>query len=107
MGNALIVNGSHLTPCTHGCARLLTLLQRTNFFDRVHERSLEAPQKDIHLTADVILPRFSLKDWTKEGVRFWKRTWASAKTFAVLCDQSLKHGSQIPPALIDVDDFLV
>jgi DNA-binding NtrC family response regulator len=53
------------------------------------------------------LPRFSLKDWTKEGMRFWKRTWASAKTFAVLCDQSLKHDSQIPPALIDVDDFLV
>jgi DNA-binding NtrC family response regulator len=107
VGNALIVNGSHLAPCSHGCARLLSLLQRTNFFERVHERSFEAPQKDIHLTPDVILPRFSLKDWTKEGVRFWKRTWASAKTFAVLCDQSLKHDSQIPPALIDVDDFLV
>ena len=107
MGNALIVNGSHPTPCTHGCASLLTLLQRTKFFDRVQERSLESPQKDINLTPDLILPRFSLKDWTKEGVRFWKRTWTSAKTFAVLCDQSLKHDSQIPPALIDVDDFLV
>ena len=107
MGNALIVNGSHLTPCAHGCASLLTLLQRTKFFDRVQERSFESPQKDIHLTPDLILPRFSLKDWTKEGVRFWKRTWTSAKTFAVLCDQTLKHDSQIPPALIDVDDFLV
>lgn len=107
MGNALIVNGSHFTPCAHGCASLLTLLQRTNFFDRVQERSFESPPRDIQLIPDLILPRFTLKDWTKESVRFWKRTWASAKTFAVLCDQSLKHDSQIPPALIDVDDFLV
>ena len=107
MGNALIVNGSGLTTCPHGCASLLTLLRRTNFFDRVQERSFESPQRDIHLTPDVILPRFLLKDWAKESVKIWKRTWASAKTFAVLCDQTLKHDGQIPPALIDVDDFLV
>ncbi|HET6976754.1 MAG TPA: sigma-54 dependent transcriptional regulator [Pyrinomonadaceae bacterium] len=107
MGNALIVNGSHFTPCAHGCASLLTLLQRTNFFDRVQERSFESPPRDAPLTPDLILPRFTLKDWTKESVRFWKRTWASAKTFAVLCDRNLKNDSQIPPALIDVDDFLV
>jgi DNA-binding NtrC family response regulator len=40
-------------------------------------------------------------------MKLWKRTWASAKTFAVLCDQVVKHKVQIPPALIDVDDFLV
>jgi DNA-binding NtrC family response regulator len=82
-------------------------LRRTKFFDRVQERSFESPQRDINLIPDLILPRFTLKDWTKEGVRLLKRTWSSAKTFAVLCDHTLKPDWQIPPALIDVDDFLV
>jgi DNA-binding NtrC family response regulator len=107
VGNALIVNGNGLTPCAHGCASLTNLLRRTNFFDLIQERSFESPHKDIHLTPDVILPRFLLKDWAQQSIKRWKRTWASAKTFAVLCDQTLKHESQIPPALIEVDDFLV
>ena len=106
MGNALILNGNGLAPCPHGCASLRTMLRRTNFFDRVQERSFESPDKDVQNTPDLILPRFLLKDWAKESIKPWKRTWTSAKTFAVICDQTVKHG-QIPPALIDVDDFMV
>jgi DNA-binding NtrC family response regulator len=83
------------------------MLRRTNFFDLVQERSFEAPQKDIFHPPDLILPRFLLKDWSIESFKLWKRKWASAKTFAVICDQTLKHERQIPTALIDVDDFLV
>lgn len=82
------------------------MLRRTNFFDVVQEQSFESPHKNIKHTPDLILPRFLLKDWAKESLRLWKRTWTSAKTFAVICDQTLKQ-DQIPPALIDVDDFLV
>lgn len=82
------------------------MLRRTNFFDLVQERSFESPDKDIKHTPDLILPRFLLKDWARESIKLWKRTWTSAKTFAVICDQTLKQ-DQIPPALIDVDDFLV
>src|SRR5262245_23107399 len=106
VGNALILNGNGLPPCSHQCDSLLAMLRRTNFFDLVQERSFESPQKDISHTPDIILPRFLLKDWGKESVKLWKRPWASAKTFAVICDQTLKH-EQIPSALIDVDDFLV
>jgi len=83
------------------------MLRRTNFFDLVQERSFESPHRDIHHAPDLILPRFLLKDWSKESTKLWKRMWASAKTFAVICDQTLKHEPQIPTALIDVDDFLI
>jgi len=106
VGNALIVNGNGLTPCSHQCASLLTLLRQTNFFDFVQEKSFESPQREIQHTPDLILPRFLLKDWTNGSIKLWKRTWASAKTFAVICDQTLRHERQIPPALIEVDDFL-
>ncbi|HSS22534.1 MAG TPA: sigma-54 dependent transcriptional regulator [Pyrinomonadaceae bacterium] len=107
MRNALIVNGNGLTPCSGQCDSLITLLRRDKFFDLVQETSVESPPTDINLIPDLILPRFLLRDWTTPSVRLWKRTWASAKTFAVLCDQTVKHNGQIPPALIDVDDFLV
>ena len=80
------------------------MLRRTNFFDLVQERSFESPHKDIHHVPDLILPRFLLKDWSLERFKLWKRKWASAKTFAVICDRNLEP--QIPTALIDVDDFL-
>lgn len=107
MRNVLIVNGNGLTPCSYHCASLITLLRRANFFDLVQETSFECPETDINLNPDLILPRFLLKDWAKQSLKLWKRTWASAKTFAVLCDQTVKHDWQIPPALLDVDDFLV
>jgi DNA-binding NtrC family response regulator len=80
------------------------MLRRTNFFDLVQERSFESPQKDIHHVPDLILPRFLLKDWSLERFKLWKRKWAAAKMFAVICDRNLEP--QIPTALIDVDDFL-
>lgn len=36
-----------------------------------------------------------------------KKTWASAKTFALLCDQEVRQKAIIPSALMDFDDFLV
>src|SRR5262245_45342428 len=71
VGNALILNGNGLAPCPHGCGSLRHMLRRTNFFDRVHERSFEAPDKDVHNTPDLILPRFLLKDWAKESIKRW------------------------------------
>ncbi|MBA3357673.1 MAG: sigma-54-dependent Fis family transcriptional regulator [Pyrinomonadaceae bacterium] len=107
MRNVLIINGNGFTPCSHNCGSLITLLRRAAFFDSVQETSIESPQTDINLIPDLILPRFLLQDWTRQGMKLFKKTWASAKTFALLCDQEVKHNWQIPPALIDVDDFLV
>jgi DNA-binding NtrC family response regulator len=105
--NALIINGNGFTPCSHHCGSLITLLQRANFFDRVQETSIECPPSEINLVPDLILPRFLLQDWAVQGMKLCKKTWSSAKTFALLCDQGMKHKGSIPPALIDVDDFLV
>lgn len=37
----------------------------------------------------------------------WKKTWSSAKTFALLCDQEVKQKGIIPSDLMEFDDFLV
>jgi len=86
---------------------LIALLKRANFFDRVQETSMESPQADGNLIPDLILPRLSLRDWTKQGMSLCKRSWASAKTFALLCDQETKHNGIIPSDLMEFDDFLV
>ncbi len=36
-----------------------------------------------------------------------KKAWASAKTFALLCDQEVRQNGIIPSDLMDFDDFLV
>jgi DNA-binding NtrC family response regulator len=105
--SALVINGNGFTPCSHHCGSLITLLRRANFFDRVQETSIESPQTDIKLIPDLILPRLSLRDWTKQGIWLCKKTWAPASTFALLCDQEVRNKGNIPTALIDFDDFLV
>lgn len=107
MRNALVINGNGITPCSRQCASLLTLLRRANVFDRVQETSIESPQKDVNFVPDLIFPRLSLRGWTRYGMSFWKRTWASAKTFALLCDQEVRQRGIIPSDLMDFDDFLV
>ncbi len=84
----------------------MTLLNRTHTFDRVQETSIECPRTEPNLVPDLILPRLLLQDWAKHGARFCKQQWASAKTFAVLCDRDAQRGERIPPALIDVDDLV-
>lgn len=107
MRNALIVNGNGISPCPHHCGSLTTLLRQGRFFDLVQETSIDSPQADLKLTPDLILLRFLLKDWSHQTRKLWKRSWASAKTIAVLCDQTLRPNEQIPTELIDVDDFLI
>lgn len=106
MRNALIINGSGFSPCSQCGDSLITLLNRAHVFDRVLETSIECPQTDTNLIPDLILPRFLLQDWAKHGMQFCKQTWASAKTFAVLCDRDVQPKEKIPPDLIDVDDFV-
>ncbi len=101
--NALIINGSGFIPCSQRCGSLITLLNRA--FDRVQEISIECPRIEPNLVPDLILPRFLLQDWAKHGMQFCKQTWTSAKTFAVLCDRDVQK-ENIPPALINVDDFV-
>jgi DNA-binding NtrC family response regulator len=84
-----------------------TLLRRANFFDRVQETSIESPHADVNFIPDLILPRFSLRGWTTKGMWLCKKTWASAKTFALLCDQEVTQKGTIPSDLLDFDDFLV
>ena len=103
--NALIINGNGFTPCSHHyCGSLIALLRRARVFERVQETSIESPPTDIDVMPDLILPRFSPQDWARQGLQFCKRTWTSAKTFALFCDREGKQ--KIPSALIDVDDFL-
>ena len=106
MRNALVVNGSGFIPCSKSCDSLISLLQRAHVFDRVDETSIGASATEPNLVPELILPRFMLQDWAKNGMQFCKQTWASAKTFAVLCDGDPQSNKGIPPALIDVDDFV-
>lgn len=101
--SALIINGDGVGPCSHYCSSLIALLRRAQTFDRIHETSVDSSHTDVNLTPDLILPRFLLHDWAQYGMQLCKKSWASAKTFAVLCEQEVK---QIPPALLEVDDFL-
>jgi DNA-binding NtrC family response regulator len=84
----------------------MALLQRAHNFDRIQETSIDAPPRDLNLAPDIILPRFRLHDWAQYGMQLCKKSWASAKTFAVLCERGLKQEEKIPPALLEVDDFL-
>ena len=54
---------------------------------------------------DLLLPRFSPHDW--KSFEACKKAWSSVKTFALLCSKDGTHEADIPPALIEVDDFLV
>lgn len=107
MRSALVINGNSFTPCSRHCGSLIALLKSANFFDRVQETSLESPPADVNLHPDLILPRLSLRDWTKQKLLLCKKTWASAKIFALLCDQETKHHGIIPADLMEFDDFLV
>ena len=105
MRSALVINGNGFTPCSRHCGSLISLLRRANFFDRVQETSIGSTQTDLNLNPDLILSRLSLRDWTKQEIL--PRYWASARTFALLCDQEVKDNGNIPSTLIDFDDFLV
>ena len=69
--------------------------------------SIDSPQTGVNFIPDLILPRFSLRSWTRPGIWLWKKTWASAKIFALLCDQEVRQKGIIPSDLMDFDDFLV
>jgi DNA-binding NtrC family response regulator len=104
--SALIINGNGFAPCSHHCGSLIALLRRVHAFDRIQETSIDCPQRDINLIPDLILPRFLLHESAQHGIQLCKKTWASAKTFAVLCEREAKHEGKIPAALFEVDDFL-
>ncbi|HEY3028339.1 MAG TPA: sigma-54 dependent transcriptional regulator [Pyrinomonadaceae bacterium] len=106
MRNALIINGSGFIPCSQRCNSLISLLQGAHVFDRVLETSIESARAEPNLVFDLILPRFLFRDWARHGMQFCKQTWVSTRTFAVLCDRERKSRERIPPALIDVDDFV-
>jgi DNA-binding NtrC family response regulator len=103
--NALIVNGSGFIPCSPRCDSLINLLSRARAFDRIHETSIESPAADPGLAPDVIVPRFMLGDWARHGIELCKEKWASARTFAVICDRDGQR-DKISTALIKVDDFV-
>lgn len=106
MRNALIINGTGFTPCSQHNSSLISLLYRAHAFDRVLEMSVESGRTEFELAADLIVPRFRFEDWAREGLDRCKRTWASAKTFLLLCDQWVAHEGETSSALFEVDDFL-
>ena len=105
MRNVLIINGAGFTACSHHRSSLVSLLYRAHEFDLVQETSVEANKTDNGVIPDLIVPRFLLEDWIKQGLELCQRTWSSAKTFVLLCDRHAPH-EEVPAALIDVDDFL-
>ncbi len=106
MRNVLIINGNGLGSVACNCGSLATLLRGAEVFDGVQETSVEKLCSVGNLVPDLILHRFLLRDWADRGREICKTTWASAKTFVVLCDQAVQRKKGISSALIDVDDFL-
>jgi len=105
--SALIVNGTGFVPCSETCDSLITLLNRAQTFDYVRETSVERAPTEQSQVPDLILPRFLFQDWSRYGMQFCRKAWASAHTFAVLCSRCGQSRETIPPALIDVDDFVI
>jgi len=103
--NALIINGRGFTPCSPRCGSLITLLQRVYPFDRVLETFIASPET-VKVEPDLVLPRLPIEYWAKQAIELRRKEWASAKTFALLCERDVEHKGKIPPALFDVDDFL-
>ncbi|HSE34195.1 MAG TPA: sigma-54 factor interaction domain-containing protein, partial [Pyrinomonadaceae bacterium] len=106
MRNALIINSNGFTPCSHLCGSLSRLLRKAGLFDAIHETSVDIPNIEHKLTPDLILPRLFIDDWTNKRLEAAKKAWISAKTFALLCGRNGKR-REIPPALMEVDEFLV
>ena len=107
MRHALIINTSGFTPCSHLCGSLIKLLQNAGLFDAIHETCVDSPPVEQKLVPDLIVPRLVIDDWTSKHLERVKRAWTSAKTFALVCGKNGRRRREIPPALIEVDDFLV
>ena len=104
---ALIINGTGFTPCSHPCGSLTTLLRGAQLFDVVQETCLGSLTADNDVIPDLILPRLLLDDWASLRLEACKKAWTSVKTFALLCGRNAKQQIEIPPSLVEVDDFLV
>lgn len=103
--SALIINGNDFTPCSSHCGSLTKLIREAHLFDAVHEICVDSLVPDNQMTADLILPRFRPEDW--KHFETCKRAWSSVKTFALLCGRNGSHESDIPAAIVEMDDFLV
>lgn len=106
MRNALIINSNGFTPCSHPCGSLTKLLQKAKLFDAIDETSVDSATVE-HKSADLILPRLLIDDWTNKRFNVLKNAWTTAKTFALFCGRNGKNKSDIPSALLEVDEFLV
>ena len=105
MRSALIINGSGFTPCSDPCGSLGTLLRDAHLFDAVHETAADSPALENHSAPDLILLRLPHDEW--KSLEACRKVWSSVKTFALLCGKNGPQETDIPPALIEVDDFLV
>jgi DNA-binding NtrC family response regulator len=81
------------------------MLREAHLFDAVHERAVDSPVLENQSVPDLILLRFPQDEW--KSLEACKTIWSSVKTFALLCGKNGPQKADIPPALIDVDDFLV
>lgn len=72
----------------------------------IDETSVDSASVE-HKSADLILPRLLIDDWTNKRFDVLKKAWTTAKTFALFCGRNGKHKSDIPSALLEVDEFLV
>lgn len=107
MRNAVILRGKGVRPCVHQCESLLPLLLGTQEFAHVQEFSMESLPTAIDLIpALIIFLQFSLRDWVKQVPQSWKRMWASARTFAVICDPKGQDDETALVALPETDDFI-
>ena len=107
MRNALVINSSGFTPCSHPCGSLIKLLHKAHLFDAIHETCIDSPAVEQKLAFDLILHRLVSDDWTSKHLETVKRVWTSAKTFALVCGKDDRRIPEIPAALVEVDDFLV
>jgi len=103
--SALIINGSGFTPCSYPCGSLTRLLRDAHLFDAVHETFVDSLTLESQPAPDLVLPRLLPDD--SKSLDACKKAWSSVKTFALLCGRNVTHKTDVPAALIEVDDFLV
>ena len=105
MRRALIIDCNGFVPCSRDCSSLIDLLTRSQAFAEVTQTSIAAARSGVHSFPDMILPRFSLGDYSPREIEVCANIWPSARVFALLCNRSCTC-KKIPVSFFDVDDFL-
>jgi len=103
--NALILGQSPAQCPTTRCAALVTFVQTSRLFSRVHEES-GSTAGTIPFIPDIVLLRMSGKDDAQAMVDSCRRRWNGASVMALCCRRWRPPTIDVRTFLNRVDDFL-